>query len=459
MILIVDDDLAVQTSLKMLFKQHGMRSLTACSPKEAFTVLEQHAIALVLLDMNFTIETSGDEGIAALRQLKSRWPKIPVILMTGWGHMVLAIEGMKLGAADFLSKPWDNAHLLQAVQTALSLSESVPRPALSRTKLDKAFDFAGIVGEDPQLVHILDTLGKVCRTDAPVLILGESGTGKELVAEALHRNSLRKNEAFIKVNLGGISQSLFESEMFGHKKGAFTNAYADRKGRFEMAEKGSIFLDEIGELDAASQVKMLRVLQDRKFEVLGSSTTRHADVRIISATNRNLAQMVKEERFREDLFFRINLITVYLPALRERKGDIPLLVAHFLEAFKQTYQRPQLSIHAEAMHWLAEQPFYGNIRELKNLVESTVLMCTSNELTVSDFKQRSSLGGRTPVAAAADSLPEEVNTLEELERKLIERTLQANRYKVAPAARALGISRNALYRKMDKYGIRYEPEN
>ncbi len=458
MILIVDDDIAVRTSLSLLFKQHGHKSDMAENPKEAFAKLEKQAYDLVILDMNFTVETTGDEGLATLKEMKQKHPALPVILITGWGHMVIAIEGMKLGAADFLNKPWENQHVMQTVETVLKLSEQGQVKSLSRQKLDKQYDFSGIIGHDPQLLRVLETIGRVAQTDAPILILGESGTGKEMIAEALHRNSKRQKGPFVKVNLGGISQSLFESEMFGHKKGAFTNAYTDRKGRFEMADKGTIFLDEMGELDLSSQVKMLRVLQDRRFEVLGSSETKKVDVRVISATNRSLEQMVKEERFREDLFYRINLITVHLPALRERKEDIPLLAEYFLQTLRESYGRPALSIQKEAMEWLKNQPFLGNIRELKNLVESTVLMSPHDQLSLKDFNQRNAVAQPAPAPQTAPLDPSGM-TLEEMEVKLIEKTLKEHKYKVAPAARALGISRNALYRRMDKHHIDYDPES
>ncbi|MTI33240.1 sigma-54-dependent transcriptional regulator [Xanthovirga aplysinae] len=451
MILIVDDDLVVRKSIAFLLKQHGHRAMTAGGPTEAFELLQKRTFELLLLDMNFTVETTGEEGIKTLQEIKAKWPALPVILITGWGNMPLAIEGMKAGAVDFINKPWDNQQLLQAVNTVIQLSKNEYSETVSRSKLDKQYDFSNIIGNDPKLLRVLETVGRVCQTDAPVLILGESGTGKELIAEAIHMNSHRQKGPFVKVNLGGISQSLFESEMFGHKKGAYTGAYTDRKGRFEIANRGSIFLDEMGELDPTSQVKMLRVLQDRRFEVLGSSESRAVDVRVVSATNRNLQEMVKSGEFREDLFFRINLITVQLPALRERKNDIPLLANHFLKKLKITYKRPLLRIQQEALKWLKEQPFYGNIRELKNLVESTVLMSPEDDLGVADFRRYSlNQNGDNK----EEDLPLEGQyTLEELEIKMIKKALKEHRYKMAPAARALGISRNALYRRLEKYNI------
>lgn len=456
MILIIDDDIGVRKSLKLLFKLNQFKSMTAETPREALELLGQHSFQLVILDMNFTVETSGEEGLKTLKTIKSRYPKLPVILLTGWGSMQLAVEGMKIGAADFLTKPWENEQILQSVRTSLQIAQHKPTTG-SRQELDEKYHFKNIVGEDPKLIQALETVAQVARTDASVLILGESGTGKELIAEAIHYNSHRSERPFVKVNLGGISSSLFESEMFGHKRGAFTNAYTDRKGRFEMADKGTIFLDEIGEMDLNSQVKMLRVLQDRKFEILGSSESRTADVRVIAATNRDLHEMMRQGQFREDLFFRINLITVYLPALRERVEDIPLLADFFLEKLKHAYNRPGLYIHADAQQWLMEQPFYGNIRELKNLVESTVLMSKNDTLTIGDFQGRMA----TPSEEKAEEqlLTQKNMSLEEAEILMIKNALKENRYKITPAARALGISRNALYRRLEKYNISHEPEN
>ncbi|MEH0154398.1 sigma-54 dependent transcriptional regulator [Limibacter armeniacum] len=457
-LLIIDDDEAVRKSLGFFFKHKGFAPLLAPNPQEGIALLDEFDFACVILDMNFKVETSGEEGLSALQQIKRQSPKLPVVLLTGWGTMELAVEGMKNGAADFVNKPWDNEHLLRSVQTAMALSKQKPevnvvQQSPSRKKLDNQFDFSQIIGQDPKLLEVLETVGRVAKTDAPVLIMGESGTGKELIAEAIHRNSKRAGESFVKVNLGGISNSLFESEMFGHKKGAFTGAYADREGRFAIANKGSIFLDEMGELDLNSQVKLLRVLQERKFEPLGSSKTQSADFRIVSATNKVLPELVKEGKFREDLFFRINLITVWLPPLRERKGDIALLAQHFLHQLSETYGISGKSISAEALKWLQKQPLHGNIRELKNWVESTVLMATNEELQVSDFQHNPTYINAFQNEEVKEELIPEGVTLEEMEMMMVRKAMEDHQYKVAPAAKALGISRNALYRKLEKYNI------
>lgn len=447
MILIIDDDIGVRKSLSLLFRESGFRTLEAEDPDMGLEQMSHHPVELVFLDMNFTVETTGDEGLEALKRIKEAHPMTPVILITGWGHMALAIDGMKAGAADFINKPWDNDYVLEAAKTALALNQSVDEDGSSRGKLDSDYDFSEIIGEDPKLLEVLEQVARVAPTDASVLILGESGTGKELIARALHKNSNRKDQNFVEVNLGGISSSLFESEMFGHKKGAFTDAHSDRIGRFETANDGTIFLDEIGELPLAQQVKLLRVLQDRKFEVLGSSQTKSLNIRVVSATNRNLSKEVEEGNFREDLFYRINLITLHLPPLRDRPNDIPLLANHFLKLAADQYGRSGVAFNAGAMDLLRGLSFPGNIRELKNLVERTLLLAESDEIKASDLQKHLRPG------SGSDAPTSKTLNLEEMERELVERAMTAHRYKVAPAARALGISRNALYRRLEKFGM------
>ncbi|MCB0629068.1 MAG: sigma-54 dependent transcriptional regulator [Saprospiraceae bacterium] len=452
-VLIIDDDIAVRKSLQLLLHQQGLSSILAINDQEAFQKLEEERPDLILLDMNFAAETSGADGLRTIRRIRENHPSLPVILITGWATMQLAIEGMKAGANDFVAKPWENQQLMQAIRTALELREP-PSPSRNRQQLDRRYNFEQLVGQAPAFLEVLETIGRVAATDASVLILGESGTGKELIAEALHENSKRRNNPFVKVNLGGISTTLFESELFGHKRGAFTDARFDRKGRFELAHTGSIFLDEIGELDLTSQVKLLRVLQDRKFEVLGSSQTRSVDIRLISATNRDLAGMVMEGKFREDLFYRINLITVELPPLRDRPEDIPLLVDFFLNNMKALYNRPQLEIAKTAITWLRQYPFPGNIRELKNLVERTVLITPKDLLEVEDFRSQIRPAGRKNQGGDLPTVG--MMTLEEMEREMIQRAMDHYNSHVTNAARALGLTRSALYRRLEKYGIDFE---
>ncbi|UHG91451.1 sigma-54-dependent transcriptional regulator [Spirosoma oryzicola] len=455
MLLIIDDDIAVQTSLSLLFRKEGFAVRIADGPFETFEILGEETPELILLDMNFSVDTSGDDGLRLLRRIRERLPDVPVILITGWGSIDLAVEGMKAGAQDFITKPWQNEYLVQSVRTALNLA----KPDLvspDRQRLDEQFSFDNIVGEDATLLNVLKTIGRVAPTDAPVLITGESGTGKELIAEAIHQNSRRKRQPFVKVNLGGISSTLFESELFGHVRGAFTDARTDRIGRFELANKGSIFLDEIGDLDPASQVKLLRVLQDRTFEPLGSSKSRTVDVRVICATNRNLDEMVAKGLFREDLLYRINLITVRLPALRERPNDIPRLATYFVNNLKTLYGRPGLHIGKEAMNWLSTLALPGNIRQLKNVVERTVLLAHSDKLTVADFEQNLSQAQTKTVPTV---LPQTgTMTLEEMEYQMIQQAMVFHNNRVTRVARALGITRFALYRRLEKFGIPYTTE-
>ncbi|WP_242928761.1 sigma-54-dependent transcriptional regulator [Pontibacter vulgaris] len=459
MILIIDDDVAVRASLSILLKQSGYKTKEASSPREALLLAEQHTFQLAIMDMNFSIDTTGHDGLALLGQFKKLYPNLPVILITGWGSISLAVEGMRLGAADFITKPWSNEYLVQAVQTSLSLSQQAQTAdeSLTRKKLDEQYDFDNIVAQDLQMLRILKKIGQIAPTDASVLIEGESGTGKELIAEAVHRNSNRKSQPFVKVNLGGISSSLFESEMFGHKRGAFTDAKADRVGRFEMANKGTIFLDEIGELDLNSQVKLLRVLQDRTYEVLGDSRSRKLDIRVVCATNKDLAKLVEEGKFREDLYYRINLIKVKLPALREREDDIPLLVQYFVNNLKKTYHRPDLQVSMRALQWLKGQHLPGNIRELKNLVERTVLVAETDVLEAEDFQAQAQ---QSPAKPGDKVLPAVgTMTLDEMEASMIRKSMAFYHNNISKVARALGVSRAALYRRLDKFDIPYESQD
>jgi two-component system NtrC family response regulator len=454
MILIVDDDPSVTASLGLLLKRHGHPARTARSQEEALALLREAEFDLVLQDMNFSRSTTGEEGLELLAAIRRLRPRMPVILITAWGSIGLAVEGMKAGAADFVTKPWSNAQLLQAVETALSLArqgEGKGAPA-SREELDRRCDFRALIGAEPRFLKILELIGRVAPTDASVLITGESGTGKELVAEAIHRNSRRQDGPFVKVNLGGISSTLFESEMFGHVKGAFTDARADRKGRFEMADRGTIFLDEIGEVDPAAQVKLLRVLQDRSYEALGSSVTRTVDVRVVSATNRDLAEMVARGQFREDLLYRLNLIAMRLPALRERRGDMPLLARHFLDLSARTYRRPPIALTDRALLWMQDQPWPGNIRQLKQTIERAVLVVDGDRLDAGDLVALSGLEERE--ARGGTPLPSPgTMTLDEMEKAMIVKCMRHYEGNVTRVAEALGLSRAALYRRFEKYGV------
>ena len=440
MILIIDDDEAIRLSLSLLLKKAGYGCEVVSNPQEAIQKVRQKQYDLILMDMNFSRSTNGQEGIELLMKTKIFQPETPVILMTAWGSIDLAVEGMKAGAYDFITKPWHNLVLLQRIETALKLNSN------SQEESKSSFDRGGIIGNNQELNELLSTVEKIAPTEAPVLILGENGTGKELIANAIHANSKRRDNPFVMVNLGGISQSLFESEMFGHVKGAFTGAVASRKGRFEMADKGSIFLDEIGELDLGSQVKLLRVLQEHKFEPLGQSSPKKVDIRVISATNADIPTMVKDRTFREDLFYRINLITLRLPPLRERRDDIPLLIRHFIKqaAIHNGFEIPEIT--SEAVEFLCRLPYPGNIRELKNILERAVLTA-GTLLEKKDFDYLSS-------NSFIDNDFGKVSNLEVIEKNALKEALEKSNRNYTQAARILGVTRQTLYRKLEKHGMK-----
>ncbi len=447
MIIIVDDDAVVRSSLKLLLSRAGYQVEAYDTPGGLLARLREVEPRLIMMDMNYSLDTCGQEGLELLEKVKVFCPRTPVVLMTAWGSIELAVRGMQLGAFDFITKPWDNRHLLSSIETALSLSapgvasEILP----SRAEVDSLGDYGFIIGQSPEIVSVLATVARIAPTNASVLITGESGTGKELIAEAIHRNSQRRRQPFVKVNLGGVSQSLFESEMFGHRRGAFTDATSDRVGRFELAHRGTIFLDEIGELDMSCQVKLLRVLQDQSFEPLGDSTPRKVDVRVVSATNVDLPAMVAQRTFREDLMYRINLIEIHLPALRERSSDIPLLARHFASAVSEQNGLGRVAFDDEAMSYLRGLPFPGNIRELKNLVERTILVSGHRLITAEDLMAQTGHVASTPQTSPSQ--------LGDVERMAIEEAIQRHGGNMSQVARSLGISRGALYRRLEKYGL------
>lgn len=446
MILIVDDDKAIRQSLALVLKRKGYETALAGNPDEALGMLRKHKFRLVIMDMNYSLSTTGEEGIHLLRQTKIFQPDTPVILITAWGSIELAVEGMRFGAFDFITKPWNNHLLLQRIETALSLSS----PATDSDRNPADFDRCGFIGENPRVKELLKTVERIAPTDAPVLVLGENGTGKELIANAIHKNSRRKNAPFVMVNLGGISTSLFESEMFGHSKGAYTGAVSERKGRFELADKGTIFLDEIGDLTQDCQVKLLRVLQQHTFERLGESRTRKTDIRAICATNADLPAMVREHTFREDLFYRINLITLRIPPLRERRDDIPLLARNFMESASRSHGIRCPEISHEALGYLSRLPYPGNVRQLKNMVERAVLMCAGGILEKCDFEED---GNIQDVSATDLKGSLEGATLEDLEAAAIAEAVRKYDGNLSRVAAALGITRQSLYRKIEKHGI------
>ena len=467
MILICDDDATIRTSLTLVLKRAGYEVATASNQHEAIDFVRENSPELILMDMNYTNTTTGEEGLELLAKVRVFRPDVPVILITAWGSINLAVQGIRAGAFDFITKPWNNLTLLNNIQTAIQLSEENNDKSTYRSKTKTEYTSSSIpesdlitvsenllkplpnnkiIGKSPLLQQVLNTVSRIAQTNAPVLITGESGTGKELIAEAIHENSARTKNSFVKVNLGGISQSLFESEMFGHKKGAFTDAHNDRAGRFEMANKGTIFLDEIGELDPVCQVKLLRVLQDQTYEVLGDSKPRQTDARVISATNKNLPEMVAKNTFREDLFYRINLITIRMPALRERIEDIPLLVDYFAKKQAEQNRTAKVEISSEAIEFLKRLPYPGNIRELKNLVDRTILVSAKEVITDIDFKAQYT---ELPVGTGNDS----IRSLDHLEKDMIIKAIKLYGNNHSKIAVALGLTRQTLYRRLEKYGI------
>lgn len=450
-ILIVDDDNYVMLSIRILLEQHYEDVRGINSPLQIETALSENYYDVVVLDMNFKAgETSGNDGLKYLKLIKTKSPNTSVVFITAYGEINLAVGAIKQGAFDFIVKPWQNEKLLTTVNAAYQLNQSARKVAALQSKqvvLKSMLDapFSEIIGESEAIQKVFEQIEKVAKTDANVLITGENGTGKELVAHAIHKASMRSKEVFLSVDMGAITATLFESELFGHKKGAFTDANSDRLGKFEAAEDGSIFLDEIGNLLPALQAKLLRVIQDHKVTPVGSNESRDINVRLICATNSNLPQMVKEDKFRQDLLFRINTIEIQLPPLRERNQDIVVLASHFLEQYKKKYNKTGLFVPDYVLTKLNKYDWPGNIRELQHAIERAVIMSDGKQLHVSDFNLMA-----TNVASGSNF--ESLN-LEEIEKWAIETAIKKHQGNVSNAAIELGLSRGAIYRRMEKYEL------
>ncbi|UII29353.1 sigma-54 dependent transcriptional regulator [Fulvivirga maritima] len=450
-ILVIDDDDFILLTVKMFLEQYYSEIKTINSPLHIEDELTDKDYDLALLDMNFQQgETSGKEGLKWLRKIKELSPATQVLLMTAYGEVNLAVEAMKEGATDFIVKPWQNEKLLATVQTAMALAQQQreiekleSRNKILSSTADSAF--SNMIGKSRAMKSVIYIISKVAHTDADVLILGENGTGKEVAARAIHRASNRAHQAFISVDLGSISESLFESELFGHKKGAFTDAKEDRIGRFEAASGGTIFLDEIGNLTPALQAKLLTVLQSRKVTKLGTNHAVDIDVRIICATNSNLKEMVKQGEFREDLLYRINTVEITIPPLTERLADMPLLIQYFLTLYGNKYHKKDLIISEEVIKKLQKHNWPGNIRELQHAIERAVILCEGHELTTSDF----SFLSQRDVNQVFDDY-----NLENLEAWAIHNAIKKHQGNISHAAKELGLSRGAMYRRMDKYNIK-----
>lgn len=450
-ILIVDDDQDVLLAAKLFLKQHISIVHTERNPENIPTLLKTENYDVVLLDMNFTRDaTSGKEGFYWLNKILEIDPVAVVIFITGYGDIELAVQGIKEGATNFILKPWDNKKLLATITANLKVRSSNQelQDLRSRQKLmiaDQDQAFGNIIGNSGVMEQVMATVKKVAVTDANILILGENGTGKELIARAIHRASKRHDQVFISVDLGAISETLFESELFGFKKGAFTDAKEDRAGRFEAANKGTIFLDEIGNLSFNLQSKLLSVLQSRKVVRLGTNKEIPIDVRLICATNMPLYQMVKENKFRQDLLYRINTVELTIPPMRERLEDIPPLVEHFLEIYCKKYKMPLKRVNASTFKRLEKHHWPGNIRELQHAVERAVIMSESNILEPQDFflSQFDDGGNGEP----------ETTNLEETERILIRKVIDKHGGNISKAAKELGLTRASLYRRIEKHGL------
>lgn len=447
-ILIADDQTDVLEALRFLLKGEGFCTESATSPAAVLSAIEARDFDAVVMDLNYTRDTtSGQEGLDLLTRIQSLDATLPVIVMTAWGSLELAVEAMRRGARDFIQKPWENARLLSIVRTQVELSEALRRSQRleAENRLLRAEGRPVMIAEAPSMQPVLQLIARVGPSDANVLITGEPGSGKEVVARTLYAVSARAGKPMVTVNAGGLAEGVFESELFGHVKGAFTDAKMDRVGRFELADTGTLFLDEIANVPFNLQAKLLRVLETGEMERVGSSKTRKVDVRVISATNANLAVEVENNRFRQDLLFRLNTIEIHLPPLRERREDIPLLATHFLTTHARRYRKNLSGFDSAAMQALVDHPWQGNVRELNHVVERAVLMAGEAFIRSGDLALRS---GREGGVKRIDEM-----SLEEVECFLIKKALARYGGNVSHAAGALGLSRSALYRRLQRYGL------
>ena len=439
-VLIIDDQAGVRDALSLLLSLHEIRPLTAATPDEGLALLARGRADVVIADMNFSADTtSGEEGVALFHAIRARHPDLPVILLTGWSHLETAVHLVKAGAADYLSKPWDDTKLLATVENLLELSESTRAAASSRVtrrrrreELERTHDLRGIVFASEEMLRVLELACRVARAEVPVLITGPNGAGKERIAEIVHANSSVRDKPLVTVNCGALPSELIEAELFGAEAGAYTGATRAREGRFEAADGGTLFLDEIGNLPPAGQMKLLRVLETGEFERLGSTRTRKVKVRVISATNADIAAMIRDGRFREDLFYRLNTIEVALPPLAERPDDILPLAEHFLD--------DAAVLSDDARDVLLGYPWPGNVRELKNSIERAKLLCGRGDIAMEHL----GLPAIAPVAS---------RNLDDPPQAAVEDALKRAGGVISRAARALGMSRQALYRRMQRYGI------
>jgi len=447
-ILLADDQSDIRDALRLLLKREGYETHGVASPAEALSAIESREFDAVLMDLNYARDTtSGQEGLDLLSRIQMVDSTLPLIVMTAWSSVEIAVEAMRRGARDFIPKPWENNRLLAIIRTQIDLRQALRKASRleAENRLLRSESRPTMIAESAVMQPVLELIGRIGPSDANVLITGEHGTGKEVVAQTLHALSTRASRPMVTVNAGGLSEGVFESELFGHVKGAFTDARTDRVGRFELAEGGTLFLDEIANVPLNLQAKLLRVLETGELERVGSSTTRRVDVRVLAATNADVNAEAAAGRFRQDLLFRLNTIEIQLPPLRERREDILLLAHHFLRGYAQRYRKTISGFDAAATQLLREHPWPGNVRELDHAVERGVLLSTGPLLHAAD------LGLRAPAPAGSPRLEE--MSLDEVERHLIRRTLARHESNVSQAAKALGLSRSALYRRLQKYGL------
>lgn len=455
-ILIADDQRDVLQALRLMLKAEGFQTTCVGDPADAVEAVRGRTFGVALIDLNYTRDTtSGQEGLELIARLRELDPDLPMVVMTAWGTIDLAVQAVRAGAGDFIEKPWDNPRLLSVLRNQMALGEA--RRKAQRLKAendmlraDERADSGEFIADSPAMRPVMQMVERVAPADANILITGENGTGKSELAELIHQRSSRASKAFIKVNMGGISEHLFESEMFGHVRGAFTDAKGDRIGRFELADGGTLFLDEIGNIPLSQQAKLLRVLEDGEFERVGSSRTQSAQVRVISATNADLECLIGEQRFRQDLLFRLNTVEIHLPPLRERGPDILRLAVRFLARHAQRYRRDDLHLSSAAEAVLLRYPWPGNVRELNHVLERAVLMASNNEISVADLhlKAGSAAPSESRSIDAIDGL-----TLDAAEELMIRQALVRSSNNLSHAADALGLSRAALYRRLEKYSI------
>ena len=440
-ILIVDDRPDIIISAQFVLEDNGYQVLSARSPFDAKEVLEHKKVNLVLLDMNYSLDTtSGEEGLAFLDWLKKSELDVAAVAMTAWSKVELAVRAMQLGAGDFIEKPWKNQRLLQVIAHQLELTGLKQQNRKLSQRLEPSTQDT-FEWRSSAMVNLMNQVKQVASADVSILLTGENGTGKSQLASGIHQMSSRNSGPLISVNMGAISESLFESEMFGHKKGAFTDAKENRIGRFELARQGTLFLDEIANIPQSQQAKLLRVLETGEFEVLGSSQTLTTDIRIVSATNADVEQMVRSEQFREDLLYRLNTITFRLPSLRERLEDVVPLAEHFIAKFSKKYQGADLSLAKSAVQALKAYAWPGNIRELSHLIERAVLLCQSPQLTADDLN----------LSAKLESQDIPLMTLEQAEKQLLKKALTTAENNITQAAKLLGLTKSSLYRRLEKY--------